>query len=247
MVNIEINDSVYQIHPIYNQYGANENGEIVNISRKVPMKGRKNHHGYMRCDVRNNVGFKKNYQVHRFIWECYNGIIPEGKQIDHINDIRDDNRLCNLQLLTPKENSKKAAKNRDYTQTVENFKNVKCVKAINIETKEVSYYNSMYAAEKHLGIDHSIVRRVCNGDYGWKSGRSKKDGKSYKFEYVKEEDLPDNYLKYANKRLRRLTVEEKKKSHYEACKKWKKKEWKCPRCDKIIKNNSKYIHNKICV
>ena len=27
----------------------------------------------------------------RFIFECYNGLIPEGMEIDHINDIKDDN------------------------------------------------------------------------------------------------------------------------------------------------------------
>lgn len=35
--------------------------------------------------------------------------------IDHISDIRNDNRLCNLQLITTKENNKKAAEKRDYT------------------------------------------------------------------------------------------------------------------------------------
>ena len=40
---------------------------------------------------------KNNYYVHRFIWECYNGLVPVGLEIDHINDNRSDNRLCNLQ------------------------------------------------------------------------------------------------------------------------------------------------------
>ena len=91
-----------------------------------------------------NLDRNLNYKAHRFIWECFNGIIPDGKEIDHINNKRDDNRLCNLQLLTPKENSKKAASNRDYTL---NAKNRKCVKATNNKTKEVSYYYSMYAAQ----------------------------------------------------------------------------------------------------
>ena len=54
------------------------------------------------------------HHVHRFIWECYNGLITDGLIIDHINDIRDDNRLCNLQLMTQQENCKTSAKNRDY-------------------------------------------------------------------------------------------------------------------------------------
>ena len=42
--------------------------------------------------------------VHRIVWETFNGEIPEGMEIDHINTIRDDNRLENLRLVTHKEN-----------------------------------------------------------------------------------------------------------------------------------------------
>ena len=41
---------------------------------------------------------------HRIVWETFNGEIPTGYEIDHINTIRDDNRLCNLRLVTRKEN-----------------------------------------------------------------------------------------------------------------------------------------------
>ena len=50
--------------------------------------------------IRAEGGKQKNYLVHRLIWERYNGIIPPGMEIDHINDIRDDNPLCHLQLVT---------------------------------------------------------------------------------------------------------------------------------------------------
>ena len=67
------------------------------------------------CNVRKHgQNGQKGYIVHRFIWECFNGIIPDGKVIDHVNNIKDDNRLCNLQLMTRKENCKKSAKGRDY-------------------------------------------------------------------------------------------------------------------------------------
>ena len=49
-------------------------------------------------------GIKETYKVHRLVWEAFNGEIPEGMEIDHINTIRDDNRLENLRCVTPKEN-----------------------------------------------------------------------------------------------------------------------------------------------
>ena len=46
--------------------------------------------------------------VHRVIWEAVNGPIPEGMQINHINGIKWDNRLANLELVTQSENTKHA-------------------------------------------------------------------------------------------------------------------------------------------
>lgn len=42
--------------------------------------------------------------IHRLIWEAFKGKIPEGYEIDHINTVRNDNRLENLRLVTHKEN-----------------------------------------------------------------------------------------------------------------------------------------------
>ena len=101
----------YWIHPIYDNYGANKHGEVINIFRSVPRKGSYLNTGYLKISVcSSRVKKQKTVRVHRFIWECFNGIIPEGLVIDHINDKRDDNHLCNLQLMTQQQNSIKGAK-----------------------------------------------------------------------------------------------------------------------------------------
>lgn len=50
---------------------------------------------------------RKCYQVHRLCWEIEFGDIPEGMEIDHINGVRDDNRIENLRLVTKADNLKK--------------------------------------------------------------------------------------------------------------------------------------------
>lgn len=42
--------------------------------------------------------------VHRLVWETFVGEIPEGYEIDHINTVRDDNRIENLRCITHKDN-----------------------------------------------------------------------------------------------------------------------------------------------
>ena len=247
MRNIEINNCIYKVHPIYDLYASDENGNVINLTKKVPFIGNKHNNGYLFCNVRKH-GQKeqKGYLVHRFIYECFESMIPDGKVIDHINDIKDDNRLCNLQMITHQENCEKTAKGRDYSFVAKNHQNRKCVKTINCETNEVSFYNSMHAVEQHLGINAGIVKMVCEKINNCKTGISKKDNHSYKFEYVDEQDMPADYKKSANIRPSKVPIEDRKKHITEAIKKWQQKKFECPKCGKTYTNGYKYIHNKIC-
>ena len=247
MSDIEINNFVYKVHPVYNLYASDENGNYIHLVKQVPSTGNERKNGYLFCIVRKHgQNGQKGYYVHRFVYECFNGMIPDGEVIDHVNNIKDDNRLCNLQLMTQQENCKQSAKRRDYTFAAKNHQNKKCVKATNSDTNEVSYYNSMYAVQQHLGINAGIVKMACEKINGCKTGISKIDNHSYKFEYVNKQDMPDNYKKSANIRSNRVPVEDKKKHHKEAVKRWQQKEYECSKCGETYKNSYRVVHNKIC-
>ena len=62
--------------------------------------GYHNSHGHKRVMVRG-----KHIFLHRLIWAISYGEFPK-KEIDHINGVRDDNRLSNLRLATRAENSR---------------------------------------------------------------------------------------------------------------------------------------------
>ena len=151
-----------------------------------------------------------------------------------------------LQLMTQQQNCKKTAKYLDYSFVAQNRKNRKCVKATNKNTNEVTYFKSMYAVKQFININPAIVKMVCDGIKYYKSGVSKKDGCSYTFEYVREDELPSNHKKSANTRPKRVSDEDKKKNNAERVKKWQNKEYKCPNCDKVYKNSYKYLHKKRC-
>lgn len=46
--------------------------------------------------------------IQRVVWYAFKGEIPEGFEIDHINNCRKENAINNLQLLTKSENNQKA-------------------------------------------------------------------------------------------------------------------------------------------
>lgn len=62
---------------------------------------------YQKGYIRNQTA-KGQCLQHRIVYETFNGEIPEGYEVDHINTIRDDNRLENLQLLSHLDNMRKA-------------------------------------------------------------------------------------------------------------------------------------------
>lgn len=49
---------------------------------------------------------KRQYRATHIIWRLVYGVWPTFN-IDHINNVRDDNRLCNLKDITPQQNSQK--------------------------------------------------------------------------------------------------------------------------------------------
>lgn len=81
-------------------YGV-KNGKLVLRSLK-PFPKKKYIRVYV-WDYETNKNVSK--RLHRLVWETFNGEIPEGMQIDHIDGNPENNKLDNLRCVTAKENS----------------------------------------------------------------------------------------------------------------------------------------------
>ena len=84
----------------------------------------KNKDKLVQCKLRQNIGYVEvttkvstATKLHRLIWETFVGEIPEGYEIDHINTIRNDNRLENLRCVTHKENVNNTLSKLHYSES----------------------------------------------------------------------------------------------------------------------------------
>lgn len=64
--------------------------------------------GYLTVTLR--VGnIRQNGRIHKLVAEAFLGhTSTDGLVVDHINEVKDDNRLCNLQVITHRENVSKS-------------------------------------------------------------------------------------------------------------------------------------------
>ena len=99
----------YYKHPVFSNYAANENGDVLSLKSEKILKMTKNNSGYLYFKIYDKkLGKPKDYLQHRFVYEVFQGPIPSCFEVDHLNNFRSDNRIKNLQLLTPQKNSEKS-------------------------------------------------------------------------------------------------------------------------------------------
>lgn len=75
--------------------GGRPRGEFLSIETK--------RNGYHCITLQVDKVRSKRY-IHRLVWEAFCGPIPSGIDINHLNGVRADNRLSNIELATRSEN-----------------------------------------------------------------------------------------------------------------------------------------------
>ena len=154
------------------RFRKGKNGSLVTVKERI-LKPKLTNRGYYRVDLwKQSIG--KHYKVHRLVWEAFNGSIPEGLQVNHINEVKTDNRLSNLNLMTCKENTNWGTGiERGHKKQI-NGKTSKPVLQFTLEDILIKEYPSINQVERELGFAQPNISACCNGkqktayNYIWK-------------------------------------------------------------------------------
>lgn len=148
-------EGLYQVSTLGNvrsKYG--KNGKILMTNYRV-IKNIKGQRGYLKVILKNNpMGENKN--IHRLVAESF---IPNPKnlpQVNHINGIKTDNRVENLEWVSAKENIHHAVK----IGLIKSHK----IKMKNPNTGETLIFDTRKDIEKYFNkkICQESITRCCN-------------------------------------------------------------------------------------
>ena len=123
-------------------------------------------YGYPMVSLRKD-GVKTGYSVHLLVWKAFKGPIPPGMQVNHINEDKMDNRLENLNLMTPKENCNWGTRNKRIGNKVVQ---------LGLDGRLIDFYDTATEAENKLHIFGTSIISCCRGT------RAKSAG-GYKWKY----------------------------------------------------------------
>lgn len=162
----------------FEKYEVYPDGRIWSYKTNRFLKPQTNKYGYQQVRLYDNYGNAKTYLVHRVVYETFSGEpIPSGMQVNHINEIKTDNRFFeNLNLMSPKDNCNWGTRNSRSAKASSKARiNGKCSKAVGAfkNNELVMVFPSTMEAQRQ-GFDCGHISACCNGKlkthkgYTWK-------------------------------------------------------------------------------
>jgi len=126
------------------------------------LKPCKNTKGYLHVKLCKD-GRGKIFDVHRLVYEAFNGTIPEGYEINHIDENTENNCLSNLSAVSHKDNINWGTHNKRVSVAMTNGKLSDPVLQLTLDDVLVKEWPSMNEAERQIGARHANISACCLG------------------------------------------------------------------------------------
>lgn len=102
--------------------------------------------------------------LHRIIWMSVNGEIPDGYEINHKSERKDENFISNLELVTRKENNSYGTRLQRCAERLTNRQDQSIqVEQLDLEGNVKQIFPSINEAARQLDMDKACIIRCCKG------------------------------------------------------------------------------------
>ena len=122
-----------------------------------------NDKAYYQVSLIDDNGKEIRMLVHRIVWEAFNGRIPEGMEINHINENKLDNRIENLSLVSRVENCNWGTRNERIFSKTTNGKLSTPVCQCDLNGNFIKEYPSQAQVQKDTGFSQGKISMCCTG------------------------------------------------------------------------------------
>jgi hypothetical protein len=156
-VTIDSYKDYYLVSNLGNVKGLNYRG-LGLIRNLIPQK---NQWGYLRLTLQVNKK-PKSFVVHKLVALAFKSNPENKKEVNHINGIKSDNRIENLEWVTPSENMAHAKINGLLKN--KKSKRKKPIIQKDINNNFIKRFDSITSASLELGIHSGRICRVCKGN-----------------------------------------------------------------------------------
>lgn len=163
--------------PGYEDYSVSSDGAVYSKLRGAELKQSISSFGYSRVGIKNSNG-RYYAPVHRLVAMAFLPNPENLPQVNHINEIKTDNRVENLEWCTCAYNINYGNRNKTVSRKLKAVKEATAarpVEQVDLNTgKVVKTWPSMREAARHFGIGHQNIRSCCIGNrkrmkgYGWR-------------------------------------------------------------------------------
>lgn len=108
-------------------------------------------------------GKHKSFSVAKIVYESFNGKVPEGMQVNHNDEVKTNNKLENLSLMSPKENSNWGTRTERQAKTQTNRGDLsKEVEQYDLEGNLIKVWPSAKEIQRCLGFPNTNICACCN-------------------------------------------------------------------------------------
>ena len=175
MENLNYENEIWRDIPEYEGlYQASNLGRVKSLER-IDARGNRRKEKILNPEI-NSCGYYrltfckqsivKRYLVHRLVYEAFNGQIPEEMQVNHINEVKTDNKLENLNLMTARENMNYGTRNaRSAKKHINRKDQSKPVLQYDLQDNLIKEYPSIHQAYRETGFDYRHIIKCCKGKY----------------------------------------------------------------------------------